>query len=314
MVEQLNWFDLQKYEQCKNFTVKDWHAQALKRLALNEAIKRQDRDTAEFLAYENMSDPLGLQGLFECDSTRSNAIEATTLDDVLLLVYALLAGEIDLFALMSYILGHGGWLNQELEGLSLGKAIVLKSLLDHDVRFDAINNISIRTPREQAFFKQALSPQEGREDSFNPDWAKHNVDKIFEKHLGQRGLANFTVDLGAPDDLIINEMKTWLAKARDQQTKIKSFTRYELDCFSRYEVLAYFDLITFSSLFGVEVSNKTIGDLLYPNETPANIVNATAADQATNLEKRVCETTRKWTNKLISSSGAHVLSVMVANT
>lgn len=82
-----------------------------------------------------------------------------------------------------------------------------------------------------------------------------------------------SVDLSAPDKLLLSEFKKWLTKARLSTSKTlnhskwskKAFTEADFKKWSRLKVLAYIDLYICDAVFGESLTMYQIGQLLFPN-------------------------------------------------
>lgn len=93
------------------------------------------------------------------------------------------------------------------------------------------------------------------------DWGTEEAD------LGPFAFAN--VDLMAPDDVIVDDFRRWLAQARQRMgiaPRPLSFAQSDIDNWVKMRVLAYIDLTAWARAHDFEIPLPVIGRALFPDE------------------------------------------------
>lgn len=111
-----------------------------------------------------------------------------------------------------------------------------------------------------------------------------------------------TVDITAPDEVLIEDFRVWLTQARRQLSKVPSTgksTRKQFKKWSDYQILPYLDLSIWALLEGITITHRLMGEAIFPSE-----------DEVDTTEK-VRQTVAPLAEKLVSTEGIYSLAAQV---
>ena len=106
-------------------------------------------------------------------------------------------------------------------------------------------------------------------------------------------MAHVTVDLHATDTQIRSDFKKWLSAHRlshENQTPKNDVKKETMGYWVEYGVLQYIDLKLIANVEQKEITNKRLGDLIFPDEFDIDTT------------KRISDTTKKYAEKVLSNS------------
>lgn len=230
--DDLKWFKIEKYSRAKDFTPKEWHSA---------------------LIYRYM-----LRGMIKADTCRQK-------DELSKLLVGYIAG----ILLMPLGLLPGRK-NAPRTTFSSGASLVW----DRTVSDATEDWLFINTP-----FCDGIRDAHDRwlKDMNNADLEPQYPDQLNEP-LWQfiRGVYinndvfSVNVNVSGSNDQIIADFTEWLTGMREStasKTPVKQATELDMRNWATYKVLAYIDLDIFCRLMHSKISQATLGEMLFPNET-----------------------------------------------
>lgn len=95
------------------------------------------------------------------------------------------------------------------------------------------------------------------------------IDLLCERFPSSRYREEIYVDLNAPDTLLLDDFKAWLAgkrKTRKSSAPKRLISSADIQGWCRYRVLAFIDIDLFCHFTDTEISHATLGNILFPED------------------------------------------------
>lgn len=267
---ELDWFDITNYDQCKLWTAKEWYRALWCRVMLPENINRENIDLSLFDSF------------FGKDRYTESEIKLKWKDFIM--------------KLHSAPLGQLTFFNVSAEEVrTIYPSVTSLELISVCSLYR--NLIGTLNPHQRAVVA-------GTKDDDELDHLRHQSVEDRQKNLGYDAsyLGNSAIaviNLDSPDDVLISQFKNFLASRRtilgvDALEKIPS--KFNFSSWAQYQILGYFDLQLFATTQRCRLTDRQIGELLFPGEFNVD------------LSDRIKDTTRGWVKKVFSNENLRALS------
>jgi hypothetical protein len=235
------WFDLSKYEACESFDITDWQIELERRWWLFLPSSKNEMPPLEddIFVHFYITDGCFSDNRYIFAELFANPI----------------GGEVT-----------SSWISQseQMKGNLFVKSLDVGAI--HWLHNHVSDSLGTKiddelSPVERSYFD--LIDRSDKRFNLSVDDVISNVVTDF----GNR--KTICLDMTAPDEVLIAEFKAWLLNSREKfkiPAPTRSFTAKDFKKWSDHQVLPYLDLRLWALVQGVTITNKLMGEAIFPDE------------------------------------------------